>query len=138
MIVQCSTPCSRASHLLHLFKYGVMQLGFLRSHLSVPKKTDPSCSQNASLEWGDQGRVIKIFRFVCSYAYMMTLYTNSVFCIFVPFLKKRATTRNCFRTDILHANCNSTEYFTTPSNILRLKKKTTEVVKENPLKSNEK
>ena len=78
MIVQCSTTGNLASHLLHLFKYGVLQMGFLRPHLPVPKETDPSCSQNASL------------------------------------------------------------YFTTPSNIVRLKYKTTEVVKENPLTSNEK
>lgn len=138
MIVQCSTPGSLISHLLHLLKYGVMQLGFLRSHLPVPKKTDSSCSQNDSLEWGDQGRIIKIFEFVCANTYIMDFYNNSVFCKFVLFLKKCTSTHNCFRTDILHANCNSTVYFTTPSNILRIKYKTTEVVKEKPLTSNEK
>ncbi len=50
MIIQCSTTGSLISHLLHLFKYGVMQLGFLRSHLPVPKKTDPSCLQKDSLD----------------------------------------------------------------------------------------
>lgn len=138
MIVQCSTTGCRAPHLLHHAKVGVTQAGFSRPHLLIAKKADPSYSQNAPLEWRDQGQVIKIFRFVCGNPYLTTLYNrNSVFCKFVLFLKKCQSTRECFRTGILPSVAIQPNVHY-PKQHLTSNYNTAEVVKENPLTSNEK
>ncbi len=66
----------------------------------------------------------------------MNPYSNSVFCLLIRTLfeeKRIGSQLLIVRTGILPAIRNSTQCFTTPSSISRIKTETTEVVKENPI-----